>query len=247
MPTRHQLAAAVQVARWIDAAGNVQEDAHAVYRTTATGRVFPPSSLHAGEGILLAAGLLRLAHGRLTPTPALARFVTANDEDVAVDALARMIAERTTAVANTEAGAAGEDFVLARVRENLEALHRPDLAERCERVSLVSDWFGFDIAAPKITGEVRRLEVKTQSIEERSATARFFLTRNEYDTGRANPTEWALVVCWRARTTGGMTLVGWCRAATLASYLPADQNGRWTEALVHLPVTALTAGLPAAM
>lgn len=91
---------------------------------------------------------------------------------------------------------------------------------------------------------MRRLEVKTQTVDASPATVRFYLTRNEYDTGRSNPTEWALVSCSRTRT-GDLALLGWCRAATLTSYLPVDQAGKWTEALVKVPLSALTRGLPA--
>lgn len=246
-PTRHQLAAAVQVARFIDAGGNQQSDARDSYRFTATDRAFAPESLRAGEGLLIAAGLLRLVEGRLIPTPAMANFAAIADVDEAATALAGVVAERADAVDRVEAGAAGEEFVLALVRRDLESLHRPDVAARCERVSLVSDFFGYDITAPTITRLVRRLEVKTQTTDARATTVRFFLTRHEYDIGRANPSEWALVACTRSRESGEMTLMGWCRAATLAAYLPVDQGGKWTEALVNIPASVLTAGFPAAI
>lgn len=246
-PTAHQLAAAVQVARLIDAAGNAHEDARAAYRTTPTDASFAPESLRAGEGLLLAAGLLRLESGRLEPTPALSSFVAISDSDLAAQSLDRMVEERTATVDHGETGNAGEEAVLALVRSDLEALYRPDLASQCERVSLVSDWFGYDITAPKVTGATRRLEVKTMSADGAPATVRFFLSRNEYDTGRANPAEWAMVACWRSRETGQVDVLGWCRAATLNAYLPADQGGRWTEALIHMPVSVLTRGFPAAV
>ncbi|WGL52142.1 hypothetical protein P5P86_19590 [Nocardioides sp. BP30] len=246
-PTRHQLAAAVQVARFIDAGGNHQSDARDSYRFTATDQAFSPDSLRAGEGLLIAAGLLRLVDGRLIPTPALANFAAIGDGDEAANALAGVVAERADAVDRAEAGAAGEEFVLACVRRDLETLHRSDLAARCERVSLVSDFFGYDVAAPTLGPSVRRLEVKTQTTDLSPTTMRFYLTRHEYDIGRANPSEWALVACTRSRESGSLALLGWCRASTLATYLPVDQGGKWTEALVTVPVSVLTKGFPAAI
>lgn len=231
----------------IDATGNTQGDARASYSTTATVRTFPPSALRDGEELLIAAGFLRLEDGRLIPTPALAGFVAIGDDSVAALALDKVIVERNRQVDLAAIGALGEEHILGEVRDELLALHRDDLAERCERVSLVSDYFGYDITAPMATGTgIRRLEVKTQSVEARPPTVRFFLSRNEYDVGRSNPAEWALVACWRGPHDVVET-VGWCRAAALAAYLPVDQSGRWTEALVQMPSTVLTAGFPPAI
>lgn len=246
MPTAHELAAAVLVARFIDQRGNAQSDAHASYAVTATDMGFAPSALRAGEGILIAAGLLRLESGRLIPTTALGNFVAISDEAEASRTLERIVEQTSDDLARAEAGAAGEEFVLNLVRENLTILHRADLAERCERVSLISDWFGYDVSAPTLGEAVRRLEVKTQSADPIPATFRFYLSRNEYDVGRANPNEWALVACALARESPP-TLLGWCRASTLSAYLPVDQGGKWTEALVSIPRSVLTPGFPSSV
>lgn len=245
--TRHQLAAAVQVARLVDAGGNSHEDARVAYLTTPTWDTFAPEVLRSAEGLLLEAGLLRLVEGRLLRTPALAALVGIGDDERAVEVLAVTLAERAGEVARIETGSAGEAYVLESVRTELLTLNRSDLAERCEQVSLVSDWFGYDLIAPKLDGTVRRLEVKTMTSDARPATARFFLSRNEYDTGRGSPAEWALVACTRDRTTGKVHLLGWCRAAALSTYLPVDQNGRWTEAQLSVPVAVFMPEFPAAV
>lgn len=244
MRTAHQLAAAAQVAKFIDAAGNDVTDAHTSYALTSTDQSFTSSTLRAGEALLIEAGMLRLIEGRLTPTERLAAFVSIGDATEAAATLDRILDHQASEDDRALAGAAGEEFVLATVKDELHRLHRPDAADRCERVSLISDAFGYDINAPTVGDTMRRLEVKTQTVDDNPSTARFFLTRNEYDTGRSNPAEWALVACSRARN-GDLALLGWCRAATLTSYLPADQGGKWTEALVKLPLSVLSPGFPA--
>lgn len=245
--TRHELGAAVQVARLVDATGSAHEDARDAYLTTPTRDTFAPETLRTAEGLLLEAGLLRLDNHRLLPTPALGALAGIDDDEGAANVLAGTLVERAEAVDRSETGAAGELYVLERLRADLIALNYPDLAEQCEQVSLVSDWFGYDLSAPKADGMVRRLEVKTMTSAGRPATVRFFLSRNEYDTGRRNASEWALVACTRDRESGQVELLGWCRAAALTAYLPVDQSGRWTEAQVSLPVTALMPAFPAAV
>jgi hypothetical protein len=72
---------------------------------------------------------------------------------------------------------------------------------------------------------------------------RFFLSRNEYEVGRRNPDQWALVACtFGAAGVDSVDIVGWCRAITIQPYLPDDCGGRWTEALVRLPASQLRGG-----
>ncbi len=244
--THHQVAAAIQVARLIDDRGNGRGDARSSYLTTATDQAFSPSSLRAGEGLLLAANLLRLEDGRLVPTVGLRSLAAIEEVERAAATLSRLIDERARDVDRTAIGSAGEEHVLAEVRGELEALDRPDLAAMCERVSLVSDYFGFDITAPLLGAGERRLEVKTQTVVGPVSTIRFYLSRNEYDVGRRNPAEWALVACTRS-AADVIETVGWCRAATLNGYLPQDQGGRWTEAQVQIPTSLLIEGFPPAV
>jgi hypothetical protein len=114
-------------------------------------------------------------------------------------------------------------------------------------VSLISDALGYDVNAPTLGAATRRLEVKTQG-SNAAATVRFFLSRNEYEVGRRHTTSWALVMCCAPTgPSGAVEICGWCRADSLALYLPDDRNGRWTEAMVRMPTVALAAGFPPAV
>ena len=247
VPTRHELDAAVQVARLVDATGNAHEDARHAYSTTPTQHTFSPETLRTAEVLLIEAGLMRLEDGRLLPTTGLGVLAGINDDQEAANVLAKVLGARADAMDRSETGSAGELYVLEMVRADLIALDYPDLAEQCEQVSLVSDSFGYDLRAPKVDGTLRRLEVKTTTATGRPTTVRFFISRNEYDVGRRNAFEWALVACTRDRSTGQVDLLGWCRALTLTQYLPVDRYGRWTEAHVSLPATALMPAFPAAV
>lgn len=244
MLTPHQLRAAIQVARWIDQNGNSVDDVRSAYSTTATDEAFRRESLIDGEQVLVSAGLVERRGDHLLPTPMLSEFVRATEDTTGERLLQNLIEARDLADLRAASGAAGEEHVLSELRREFMELHRPDLAKACKRVSLVSDAFGYDISAPTLRGDSRHLEVKTQTCAKPPATVRFFLTRNEYDTGRAQSAQWALVLCTKPLHDGDPQIVGWCRAATLASYLPADSGGRWTEALVRLPASVLRAGLP---
>lgn len=125
MRTEHELAAAAQVAKFIDAAGNDVSDAHASYALTSTDQSFTSSTLRAGEGLLLEAGMLRLVDGRLIPTERLAAFVSISDRNEAAATLDRILDHQASEADRALAGAAGEEFVLAAVRDELHRLHRP--------------------------------------------------------------------------------------------------------------------------
>lgn len=242
-PTEHQVRAAIEVARLIDAVGNSVVDARDAYQHTLTLGVHTPRSLRAGEALLLRMGLLREEDGRLFPVGALE--VVARVEDSESADLIRAWHHRVIAEELRELiGNAGEEAVLIACRDNLLALGRRDLADRVQQVSLIDDTRGYDVYAPSVQGASRLLEVKTSGRSVPGAFA-FYLSRNEYDSGRRNPDSWALVACtWDGATAG---IVGWCRAAALTTYLPLDGSGRWTEALVHVPQIVLARGLPAAV
>lgn len=246
-PTRYELLAAAHTARLIDTAGNDCEDARSGYRTMATDGLYPPLALRVGESLLLEAGLLRVEARRLIPSLLLHSLAMIDNDDDALVLLSRLIRSSRNEVDRLDAGMAGEEHVLAEVKRELETLGHHDLGQHCERVSLVSDHFGYDIAAPTLDGLTRRLEVKTQTSTTAPMVARFFITRNEYDVGRDNPTEWALVVCIFDQPSGDVMTVGWCRAVTLTPYLPVDHSGHWTEAIVKLPASALADGIPPAI
>lgn len=242
-PTEYQVRAAIEVARLIDTVGNAVVDARDAYQHTLTRGEHTPASLRAGEALLLRMGLLREEEGRLFPATALevvARVDDAESEDLIRAWHHSVIAEELRELI----GNAGEEAVLAACRKNLLALGRRDLADRVQQISLIDDTRGYDVYAPSVMGASRLLEVKTSGRSVPGAFT-FYVSRNEYDTGRRNPDGWALVACtWDGAKAD---VVGWCRAAALTTYLPLDGSGRWTEALVLLPQAVLTRGLPTAV
>lgn len=141
-------------------------------------------------------------------------------------------------------GLLGEESVVDRAREQLAEFGHPELASSVRRVSAYSDRLGYDVTAPMIEGGTRRFEVKTtrgQSTE----TTLFFISRNEATVGLRDA-NWALVVC--RVTEESVAIVGWCRGAALAPYLPIDSaGGRWREAEVTFPTYLLFPDIPPAM
>ena len=246
-PTAHQLRAAIRVARLIDETGNWIVDARSSYRLAATEGEHPAASLEGGQQLLLHIGLVAMVEDQVIPTPAL-RVIAALADDTAAEALALRFdsfAGLHDSDRRVEVGVAGEEAVAEACRADLRLLNRSDLADRVQRVSLISDALGYDIIAPTVVGRVRALEVKTTTS---TATDhfRFFISRNEFDVGRSGSVAWALIAC-RSLGDGSVDILGWCRVDALRAYLPDDGVGRWTEALVRLPIAALMAGLPPAV
>ncbi len=247
--TGFQLSAALWVIRAIDERGSNATTLDAAFHGAVTLGRFPRPDLDnalrllRGRDLLVAEGGLTRHNGTVLPLlmlpdesalPLLAELLAVaerDDEDENAD--------RTAAL-----GAIGEEAVVAWCTDELQQLARIDLVDHVQRVSLISDRFGFDVSAPSIHADSRMLEVKT-TFAKSGKTFRFFLTRNEYEVGRRHSSRWALVAC-RADEAGA-SVIGWCRASELERYLPDDANGRWTEALVHLPVSALLPGAPSAV
>jgi hypothetical protein len=155
-------------------------------------------------------------------------------------ARARMVdAEERTAL-----GAAGEEAVVEFCREELKGLGEEEAARQVRRVSQISDELGFDVVAPRIDGSLRRLEIKTT--RSAAAVVTVFLTRNEFETGSADP-DWRLVAV-RAKREGGHVILGHISAAELAVRIPEDrtEGGRWQVVKVRIPLSDLSVGLPSA-
>jgi len=244
------------VLRLLDGRPHSIELARSAYRSTSTGGEHSSLDLVEGENMLVALGMLMRTSTMLRPAirPAIALHALVDDEvEELVDRVSSSgltegsPSEHCLAEFLSALGAAGEEAVVTACRAELAALGATDLVAAVERVSLVSDYFGFDVRAPRIGAEPPRLlEVKTQ-IGRRAAAFRFHLTRNEYDVGRDEP-QWAMVACAaRGADLVQVDVVGWCNAETLRPYLPTDGNGRWTEAVVVLPKNALRPGIPAAV
>jgi hypothetical protein len=249
----HQLRAASLVLRVLDGRAHSIEVVRNAYRTISTAGEHSSIELVAGEDLLVDLGLVTRTSKMLRPAvrPELALHTLEDIEIMqALGGLAALGPQVWRSQANlaeflARIGAAGEEAVATACRRELEARGAPELARAVERVSIVSDRFGFDVRAPRIGGASRLLEVKTQ-VGHSSCTCHFHLTRNEYEVGR-DEIDWSLVVCTCTARNAEVTAVnicGWCTAETLRPYLPLDANGRWSEAVVVLPRSALRAGLP---
>lgn len=258
-PTLHELRAGLHVAGLIDAHGNSVQSARDAYQHASTGAQHPVENLMIGERLLVAAGFLVEHDDELLPTSAMMVLVSlTREEGLAALAAAFGLHTLGSGLGSHELdidhdaeqlraayGAAGEEAVVFACREQLAGLGREDLVQGVQRVSLISDVLGYDVAAPALGGNLRLLEVKTESSG--TTEARFYLSRNEYEVGRSRP-GWALVYC-RAPDgpDGHVDVVGWCRASALREFLPEDHRGRWTEARVRLPLRVLLPGIPPAV
>jgi len=247
--TRHQLRGAIQVARLIDTQGNARIDIDGAYRIAHTSGVHPSDDLRRAETLLLEAGLLELLDGQVRPTSALAELALVEDLEASVDLLAERLQMLGWDDARVELGADGERALVEECRSELEGLGRSDLAGEVAQVSLVSDSLGYDILAPRLTGRPRLLEAKARRRPNTSEVFRFFVSRNEVQTGRVSPDDWFLVVCLLPAADQGDLRpdFGWCRVETIEAYLPNDGPGRWEQARVDLPMHLMVPGVPPAL
>lgn len=253
VPTVHELRAALRVARIVDGAGNAVADVRSSYLHLPTHGEHRQADLQVGEALLLQAGVLERVGDRIRPSAGL-EIIARVDDDIALEVLADLFPALPDPVLpeadpnrRARIGAAGEEAVAQACRDELTMLHQPVLAACVQRVSLVDDWLGYDVSAPCLRDRPRMLEVKTSTKATRGAFG-FYLSRNEYEVGRRQPDRWALVACAvDAADLEAVQIVGWCRAIALQPYLPDDGGGRWTEAIVRLPVTQLTRGIPTAV
>ena len=244
--SRFQLDAALWVARAIDSSGS---DAVALDRTlraaTTQGR-FPKVDLDLATETLANASLLAKSDGRVVPHPSLVSLAALPDAAALpmLDKLLTWSAEEVDVNRRAVTGEKGELAVVRWCVAELTDLGRLDLAGEVVRVSIISDRFGYDVTAPTLGGDARLLEIKATAASA-GKTFRFVLSRNEYEVGRRAPGQWAMVAC--VMEGDDTAVLGWCRAAELERYLPDDGNGRWTEAQVALPTSALLAGAPSAV
>lgn len=263
--SRFQLRAAVEVARLLDESRMTLATVDHSYITAVTGGRFSSDQLAIGEALLHRASLILLADGEIVPTETLG-VLAALDDEQAILVLASALGVDEDAILSIAGeveddsgiilpvacdddrvalGLIGELAVYCFCREELICLHEHSLAEKVQQVSQVSDALGYDVVAPTLNGRLRLLEVKTQAGKAKDS-ARFFLTRNEYELGRRQES-WALVFCdTPARILGDARIRGWCRVETLLNYVPQDRNSRWTEALVQMPLSVLNQDVPSA-
>jgi hypothetical protein len=145
-------------------------------------------------------------------------------------------------------GAIGEELVVSVLRAELNGLGYPELARSVRHLSLESDQLGYDIAAPRIGGADRLVEVKaTTAIE--GGVASIYLSRNEAEVGLRYYLDWALVLCLvtdQLRREG--EIVGWLSSRALAPALPVDSTaGRWEVANLAINISELLPGTPSAV
>lgn len=239
-PTDHQLLAAIRVARVLDPAGNTAAEIEASLPLIVSQGQHRAEDLRLGFALLLDIELVFEGTAGVRGTAQLAALLSLDDAE-SLRQLRRMLQSSQQLTDRAQVGAAGEAAVVDACREELLLLGRADLLPRIVQVSAFDDTLGYDISAPTLKQGARHLEVKTAS-EVSGGLFPFYLSRNEYEVGRRHPSEWSLVAC--ERRAGTITILGWCRASALTAYLPADQRGRWTEALVRLPRAALFEGIP---
>jgi hypothetical protein len=147
--------------------------------------------------------------------------------------------------ARSELGRAGEERVVAACRRQRREAGHGELARQVQRVSRLSDAFGYDVSAPRPRGEAHHLEVKT--VGRPGPVLPIHLSRHQVRVARSD-SHWRLVVC--ERVEGGIEVVGWCDLARLGECWPTDSDGgngvraRWESAAVDLERDRLTTGLP---
>jgi hypothetical protein len=141
-------------------------------------------------------------------------------------------------------GSIGEELVMEAAQSQLRAIGRHDLAQRVQQVSMHNDCVGFDIAAPRLDGSVRLLEVKSTTAS--GPRAFVYVSRNEFEVSQTNQGDWSLVVCKvtdMAAREG--TVIGWCSSTGLADQAPVDvAPGRWESMKIELATADLIPSLP---
>ena len=121
---------------------------------------------------------------------------------------------------------------------------RLDLARQVQQVSMHNDRAGFDIAAPRLDGTDRLLEVKSTTSLDPQAFV--YVSRNEFEIGRQNREDCALVVCEVTdTTTRDGRVVGWCSSDLVQEQAPIESSrGRWETLRVEIESRRLSPSLP---
>jgi len=263
--SRHRLRGAYRVALALDGRRTHLRDARSAYVGALTLGEHMPDELLMAEGLLSRHGLLSVQEEHLVPGPILIEIARLDEAEallalafhLSVDpAVARSLAAPIEGVEPRDVpewmigedhrealGALGEELVVSACQDALVMAGRRDLAGKVARVSRISDRFGYDVRTPRVATSPLALEVKTTTRTADAPVFRFFLTRHEYETGKALD-NWRLVACRFDRDLEQGSVIGWTTAPALDPFLPRDASGRWSEAVVHLPVPMLREGLP---
>jgi len=151
-------------------------------------------------------------------------------------------ARKVDAAERQRIGELGELAVVEACRRQLTTAGAAALAAAVQRVSAISDELGYDITAPRKDRSARRIEVKTTRAG--GSIAPVIITRTEATVGRSD-SAWTLVVV-RLADDDAAEIVGWIGGQQIAPLLPIDHHShaRWETAMLRLPVTHLTTGVP---
>lgn len=141
-------------------------------------------------------------------------------------------------------GSIGEELVIAAARSELRALGRFDLARQVQQVSMHNDRAGFDVAAPRLDGSVRSMEVKSTTSFDPHVFV--YVSRNEFEAGRKNRENWSLVICEIADTTKREgRVVGWCSSDFVEEQAPVDTSHcRWESLRIEVATADLIPSMP---
>jgi len=180
----------------------------------------------------------------LVPDDVVAALKTVIADPARREAFLLARARKVDADRRVELGDAGEDAVASACCQQLIEGGAAAAAAQVRRVSLISDELGYDVVAPRLDGSLRRLEVK--ATRSSATTVTIIVTRNEIETGRADP-DWSVVVV-RVPPDGESTILGHAAASALEPLLAADRHelGRWLQVALRLNIDRLEPGLPAA-
>ena len=161
--------------------------------------------------------------------------------------LLRALARRFDDAQRHLVGAIGEEVVVAALRAELNSLGYPELSRAVRHLSLESDQLGYDVAAPRIAGADRLIEVKATTTLA-GGNASIYLSRNEAEVG-LRYRDWALVVCLVTdQVRRDAQIVGWQTASALAPGFPVDcPGGRWESVNLVVSVADMVPGLPPAI
>jgi hypothetical protein len=136
-------------------------------------------------------------------------------------------------------GLRGEEYVIDCLRAELPI----DKHSRIVHLSLEDDSAGYDIRTPstQASDEQNLLEVKTSS--RAGNTFRFFLSRNEFETGKRNP-QWRLILVSAKNGTFG--IAGVLRVEDITNLMPVDTSveATWASVRLNLNVDSWSSQLP---
>jgi hypothetical protein len=150
-------------------------------------------------------------------------------------------AQRVNPLRNVEIGSKAEEFVLEQIQTQLDTCGCQELISKVSRVSLVSDYLGYDLVAPSSDGRTLRIEVKGSA---GGLWSGFHLSRGQAQAAQRDP-NWFLVFCDLSRPL--TTLIGHLQWAEIAAHVPVDAPdscGTWQHVHLRFSRSIYREGLP---